>query len=121
MDELTKYILTFVVGVVFNAGLLFVALRNSRLGDSKSMSELQDVAKKAIEAQSVAVEARDQAIKALEEYKAMRVADFEIVIVFSLHPTPQIKDVAIRSLPESKKKTAVDDTKPLFKKRREQT
>jgi len=109
MDEVLKWIFTFVAALVVNFALMYVAMRNSRNSDSKTMVELQQLAQAAVVAQKEAVKARDEAVSALEEYKLMRVADFEITILFSLHPVPIIKDVAIRSVIDNDH----DKTKPL--------
>jgi hypothetical protein len=127
MNEITQFVLTFMATAALNGALIWVAFRNARNSDSKSMVDLQDITTKAIDAQKAAIilrdeafAARDEAVAALDEYKRMRVADFEIVIVFSLHPVPTVKDVTIRSLPDAKKSRIVpdvklieEDTKPL--------
>jgi hypothetical protein len=102
LTEIIKWAFTVGIVLAFNYGMIFISMRSARSADSKTMIELQTLADAAVEAQKKAIAARDEAVAALEEYKRMRVADFEIVIVFSLHPSPQVKDVSIRSLPDGK-------------------
>jgi hypothetical protein len=105
MDEILKWAISTGITLALSYGMFYVSMRNSLHGDPHTMVELQQVADNALKATKAASQARDEAVAALEEYKAMRVADFQITITFSLHPTPLIKDVTIKTVGQDGRKT----------------
>jgi hypothetical protein len=126
-EQFLNYLVIIVVMIFVDIGGFYLAWRKLKssepLDSTQMMQNLQAIAQTAVEAESRATMARDEAVAALEEYKRMRVADFEITIIFSLHPIPTVKDVSIRSLPDADRGRItpivkmVEDTKPLTKSR----
>jgi hypothetical protein len=101
MDEGTKYILSIIGVLLFNAATLYTAYKklqsDIRVANSQARStdgdyvlDIQTLAKNALDRQKELEEE-------IKEYKAIKQPDFELTVIFSIIP-PAIKKTSIKAV-----------------------